>query len=60
MTEPQPLLYDVAAAAQVLSIGRSKIYELLSSGELESVVIGRRRLIPADACTAFVARLRGG
>ena len=55
-----PLLYDIAGASHVLAVGRSKIYELLKSGQLESVVIGRRRLIPADALADFVEELRGG
>jgi excisionase family DNA binding protein len=37
---------------------RSTLYELIRSGQLESVSIGRTRLIPADALDAFVARLR--
>lgn len=53
-----PLLVSPVEAARRLGIGRSKVYELLSSGELESVHIGSRRLIPADALEAFVARLR--
>jgi excisionase family DNA binding protein len=53
-----PLLYDIAGAGQVLSLGRSKIYELLKSGQLESIVIGRRRLIPADALATFVEEQR--
>lgn len=31
------------------------IYELLNGGELASLVIGRRRFIPAGAITAFIA-----
>ena len=46
---------EVAAAT---GLGRTKIYELLALGEIESVTCGRRRLIPADSVSAFVARLR--
>ncbi len=55
-----PLLYDIAGASQVLAVGRSKLYELLKTGQLESVTIGRRRLIPADALADYVEGLRGG
>ncbi len=54
------LLYDVIEASVMTSLGRSRLYELLASGELESVKVGRRRLIPAVALEAFVARLRAG
>ncbi len=40
-------------------LGRTKTYELIGSGELETVTCGRRRMIPAEALQDFVARLRG-
>lgn len=52
------LLYDVPEAVALTSIGRSRIYELLRSGELESVKCGKRRLIPAEALERFVESLR--
>jgi excisionase family DNA binding protein len=55
----QHLLHTPEAAAGILSIGRSKTYELMESGELESVKIGRSRRIPHDALERFVERLRG-
>jgi excisionase family DNA binding protein len=56
----QPLLHDVHEAAALLRIGRTKTLELIASGELESVSIGRRRLVPQESIRAFVARLRAG
>jgi excisionase family DNA binding protein len=50
----------VAEAAEVLGIGRTLMYSLVSSGAVESVTIGRLRRIPTDALTAYVAGLRGG
>ena len=44
-------------AAQALSIGRSKVYELLRAGALASVRIGASRRIPVDAVRAYVAAL---
>lgn len=38
-------------------LGRTKCYELLRSGELRSVQIGRRRFVPAAALTEYVERL---
>lgn len=54
-----PLLVNLEQAAEVLGgISRSRLFELLASGEIESVKLGRRRLIPAAALAAFVAQLR--
>lgn len=53
------LLHPVLEACAVLGVGRSMLYELIASGELESVSIGRRRLVPHDALEDYVARLRG-
>ena len=57
MTEP--MLYTPTEAAAALGIGRSKLYELLQTGVLESVHIGACRRVPADALTDLVRRLRG-
>lgn len=54
-----PLLYRPEAAAAVLGIGRSKLFELMGTGKIESVSIGRARRIPAEALEDYVARLRG-
>jgi excisionase family DNA binding protein len=47
MTEP--ILLTPTEAARALGIGRSKLYELLQAGDLESVHIGACRRIPAQA-----------
>lgn len=54
------LLYPPTEAAAMLGLGRSKLYELISSGELESVKVGKSRLVPAEALENFVRRLRVG
>lgn len=57
--EPQRnLLYSPEEAASVLSLGRSTMFELLSSGEIASVKIGRARRIPRVALEAYVERLQ--
>src|SRR6266516_2815683 len=54
------MLYRVSEAAQKLAISRSKMWELLARGEIESVKIdGARRVTPA-ALDAYVQRLRPG
>ena len=55
-----PILLTPTEAARALGIGRSKLYELMHDGILESVHIGACRRIPADALLALVAELRGG
>lgn len=52
------LLLTPEEAAEALSIGRSKLYELLADGALESVAIGACRRIPCVALQDFVERLR--
>lgn len=55
---PARLLLRPSEAAEALGIGRSKLFELLGSGELESVLIGTSRRIPAQALSDFIGRLR--
>lgn len=52
------LLLTPTEAAQALGIGRSKLYELLRAGAVESVLIGTARRIPADALEEYVRTLR--
>jgi excisionase family DNA binding protein len=53
-----PLLVTPEQAASRLAICRTKVYEHLRGGELESVRIGTSRRIPAAALTEYVLRLR--
>lgn len=48
-----PDLMSVVEAARRLGIGRTKIYELIESGRLPSVKIGKRRLISHEMIEAF-------
>jgi excisionase family DNA binding protein len=54
----EKLLLTPIEAAHALGIGRSKFYELLTTGAIESVRIGSSRRIPADALDAFVRGMR--
>jgi excisionase family DNA binding protein len=53
-----PLVLTIEQAAKRLGIGRTLAYALVSSGEIESVTIGRLRRIPAECLTEYVNRLR--
>ncbi|GGP77938.1 MULTISPECIES: helix-turn-helix domain-containing protein [Streptomyces] len=46
----------VSEAARRIGVGRTKLYEYVSSGEIASVKIGSLRRIPAEAVNEFLAR----
>jgi excisionase family DNA binding protein len=48
------LLLRPAEAAEAIGIGRSKIYELLASGELPSIRIGGSVRVPVDALRVWI------
>jgi excisionase family DNA binding protein len=52
------VLLTVEEAARRLRIGRALLYRLISSGELESVKVGRLRRVPAECLPEYVAVLR--
>jgi excisionase family DNA binding protein len=52
-----PLLYRVDEAAEALRISRSSLYELIRSGQLSTVKVGRRRLVPVAALSDYISRL---
>lgn len=54
----EKLLLSVVEAAHRLGIGRTLMYELLGSGQIESVHVGRLRRVPADSLAKFVERCR--
>lgn len=52
------LLLRVEEAAHRLGIGRTSMYRLVMTGEVESVQIGGLRRIPAPCLEEYVERLR--
>ena len=58
--ESPRLLLTVQQAAARLGIGRTLCYDLIASGALQTVQVGRLRRIPADELVAFVERLSRG
>lgn len=42
----QKLAYSIPEAASALSIGRSKLYELIAEGQIETFKIGKRTIVP--------------
>jgi excisionase family DNA binding protein len=51
------LLVTVEEAATLLRIGRTTTYELVMSGRLQSVKVGRRRLVVRDGVQRYVGEL---
>lgn len=59
-TAAQPIdrvLYTVKGAAELLSLGKSTVYELMAAGELPFVKVGRARRIRRTDVDAFAAQL---
>jgi excisionase family DNA binding protein len=52
------LLFTIEEAAEVLSVGRSTVYDLVRMRLLDTVLIGRSRRIPASALRELIERLR--
>lgn len=52
------LLLTPAEAAAALGVGRTKLYELMGAGLIESVRIGGSRRVPVAAVDRFVEHLR--
>jgi excisionase family DNA binding protein len=51
-------LLKVPEVMTVLGLSRWQIYNLIRSGELESVKVGRSRRVPVAALDDFVCQLR--
>lgn len=52
------LLYAITDAADQLSISARVLERLIADGEVATVKIGRRRLVPAEALTDYVERVK--
>ena len=50
----EPLTYSVADACRVTSLGRTRIYQLISEGRLETRKVGKRTLIPSSSLRKLV------
>jgi excisionase family DNA binding protein len=51
------LLLRPEEVADALAVGRTAVFELIRTGELRSVKIGKSRRIPADAVVDYIAGL---
>ncbi len=55
---PERLVYSVDEAAELLGMGRTYMFHLVATGEIESFKIGKMRKIPREAIDGYVERLR--
>ena len=48
------LAFSIREACEASSLGRTKIYDLIKAGELQTVRIGGRTVIPAESLHALI------
>lgn len=53
----EALFVSIPGAAEALGIGKSKAYQLIGEGKLETVTIGRRRLVRIASVKALAQSL---
>ncbi|MBX6745238.1 MAG: helix-turn-helix domain-containing protein [Acetobacteraceae bacterium] len=53
----EALAYTVADVQRVARLGRTKIYELLATGQLRAMKAGARTLIDAESLRRYLASL---
>jgi len=51
-----PLAYSIDTALRRLAIGRTKLYELIAAGELDTYTVGKRRFVSHSAIERFISR----
>jgi len=51
----QRMAYTVLEAMHALNLGRTKLYSEIKAGRLRSYTCGKKRLVPADALSAYIA-----
>lgn len=54
------ILYRVEDAAELMSLSRTAIFDLIRTGDLDTIKVGRRRRIPLSSIEAYVTRHLGG
>lgn len=50
-----PMSYSVRDVAEMLGLGRTTVYRLMSEGHLTRIKVGARTLIPAADVSALMA-----
>ncbi|GGO91251.1 MULTISPECIES: helix-turn-helix domain-containing protein [Sphingomonadaceae] len=56
---PDPICVRVNDAAHMIGIGRTKLYELIAAGEIETVKLGKSTRITTASLHDLIRRQRG-
>lgn len=54
-TDIQPATLNTVEAARYLGIGRTVLYRLIGRGDVDSFVIGHRRLVTRESLDRYIA-----
>jgi excisionase family DNA binding protein len=54
-TEESERLLNIPEATKALGVGRTKVYDLIGAGQLRTLHVGRRVLVPSSAVRDFIA-----
>ena len=54
------MLYRPSEAAQAIGVSRSRVYELINSGEIPSLQVGGVKRVPVDKLREWIERQSGG
>mgnify|MGYP006371340431 FL=1 len=57
MIRDDQLAYTIPDAADILSIGRPTLYAQIADGKIQTITIGRRRLVTRKELEAYLDRL---
>lgn len=63
MTAPpsvEPICVKVNEAARMIGVGRTKLYELIATGDVEVVKLGKSTRVTVTSLRELVKRQRGG
>lgn len=53
----QPIAVSINDACAMLSVGRTKMYELMNTGRVTSVKLGKRNLVRVSSLHALIEEL---
>ena len=56
---PDPICVRVNDAARMIGVGRTKLYELIAAGEVETVKFGKSTRITTSSLHDLIRRQRG-
>lgn len=56
---PEPICVRVNDAARMIGVGRTKLYELIAAGEVETVKLGKATRVTTVSLHDLIKRRRG-